>query len=428
MSKISTEHFFPISVYFRKKKEELKKVFSEQGGKATFESGKKWTGASKLLEQAKATGQKLPILFSAADGYNDLIYWAVLESISVQPDAKGKFPTTLKIVDLTPLPEDIPLNSLRKVGTDQHFSDDMLSGYCFCQTPAFLQHQIHYWVIKGRPSDNDFESWLIPGTEDTWRTSRPPQSWSPGDRLFFWMSSPARCVVGLGVLKGLHKKKDKSGNNLFDVEYLTYPLANRPFIDDLRLNAKLFDASFLKSGPAWTVYSLTEEQGKELYQIVVGQNPEINLGWNTRTPLIQRAREFEAVDLAEPPARVITTTSRVIRDTVKARQMKLKYGYGCQVCRLKIEFGPGRFYVEAHHVRPLGGNHKGCDTEDNLMILCPTHHAMFDLGIPYFVSPNRIRIYNQEYDLLCNHKLSDDNVSYHNEFLYNGVLNSSRPN
>src|SRR5262245_51426056 len=99
--------------------------------------------------------------------------------------------------------------------------------------------QVHYWIIKGRPRDNNFEDWLASRVDDTWRTGKPPKSWSPGDRLFFWEASPASRVVGLGRLKEIRKKKNKDGDSLFDVEYLTRPLANRPSINELRLNTKL---------------------------------------------------------------------------------------------------------------------------------------------------------------------------------------------
>ena len=36
------------------------------------------------------------------------------------------------------------------------------------------------------------------------------------------------------------------------------------------------------------------------------------------------------------------------------------------------------FYAEAHHVRPLGGDHKGDDRKDNLICVCPNHHAQLD--------------------------------------------------
>ena len=64
----------------------------------------------------------------------------------------------------------------------------------------------------------------------------------------------------------------------------------------------------------------------------------------------------------------------------------------CQVCGERIECADGSFYAEVHHIRPLGGNHGGHDIQENMLILCTTHHAMFDLRLPRFLSLNEVRI------------------------------------
>ena len=39
------------------------------------------------------------------------------------------------------------------------------------------------------------------------------------------------------------------------------------------------------------------------------------------------------------------------------------------------------FYSEVHHLQPLGNKHNGADNKHNMLVLCPNHHSMFDLGI-----------------------------------------------
>jgi putative restriction endonuclease len=79
------------------------------------------------------------------------------------------------------------------------------------------------------------------------------------------------------------------------------------------------------------------------------------------------------------PSRKTTTVSRVIRDTRKSRELKERYQHTCQVCSIRL-VGVGGPYAEAAHVRPLGKPHDGPDTFDNLVCLCPNHHALFDMG------------------------------------------------
>ena len=84
-------------------------------------------------------------------------------------------------------------------------------------------------------------------------------------------------------------------------------------------------------------------------------------------------------DYTQPP-RVLTMISRIIRDTALGRSIKKKNKWRCNICGVKISLPNGEYYIEAHHLHPLGGDFNGPDTEQNIIILCPTHHAEFDYG------------------------------------------------
>ena len=114
------------------------------------------------------------------------------------------------------------------------------------------------------------------------------------------------------------------------------------------------------------------------------------------------------------PKRIESTIDRIIRDTAAARHLKERYEYHCQVCGLQIEVSLGRYYAEVHHLRPLGGEHQGGDSHSNMLVLCPNHHAMFDLLIPRFIDAKRIVIENQEFQLELRHRLSPEEIDYHN--------------
>lgn len=105
------------------------------------------------------------------------------------------------------------------------------------------------------------------------------------------------------------------------------------------------------------------------------------------------------------PVRTKQTVHRFIRDTEMSQRIKRLYGFRCQVCGLRLEIAPREFYSEAHHLRPLGGEHKGTDVSGNVLCLCPNHHALFDyFAIP--LKPSRLK--------LKRHKLGPSFVHYYN--------------
>ena len=94
---------------------------------------------------------------------------------------------------------------------------------------------------------------------------------------------------------------------------------------------------------------------------------------------VSSAEAQEAVDSAAPPPRYKAAVVRVVRDTALTREMKRECGHRCHVCGEAIPLGRGESYSEGHHLRPLGSKHAGPDVRSNILILCPNHHAQFDL-------------------------------------------------
>jgi len=105
------------------------------------------------------------------------------------------------------------------------------------------------------------------------------------------------------------------------------------------------------------------------------------------------------------PPKIEGTNLRIVRDTEICREIKRLYGCRCQVCGLRLELKPGDFYAEGHHIRPLGGLHKGLDVRDNILCLCPNHHVLFD-NFAIRLDPARLRFKK--------HDLRQSFVDYHN--------------
>jgi predicted restriction endonuclease len=157
-------------------------------------------------------------------------------------------------------------------------------------------------------------------------------------------------------------------------------------------------------------YGYLPEEGRKVYQFTLQR--------------IEQGTEKADTDEAPPdlarPRRAETTQSRIIRNTVVVEDLKQTYEYTCQVCGDRRHGEDGAFYAEGHHLKPLGSPHEGLDVRENLLVLCPNHHADFDYG-NITVDPDSLEI-QHEYDesvnerltLVGGHELGREYLEYHN--------------
>ncbi|HEY1717965.1 MAG TPA: HNH endonuclease [Verrucomicrobiae bacterium] len=141
--------------------------------------------------------------------------------------------------------------------------------------------------------------------------------------------------------------------------------------------------------------------------------------WRLSNPEPPKPKAFTqpACDVQEPPEKIITQVIRIVRDTKTAATLKERYDFKCQVCGEQIQITDNSFYIEVHHVRPLGGKHLGFDVVENMLVLCPNHHTMFDFGVPRFIDALHIVIHGKTYTLTCKHELAVASVDYHNKII-----------
>ena len=118
-------------------------------------------------------------------------------------------------------------------------------------------------------------------------------------------------------------------------------------------------------------------------------------------------------DLEAPPAaRVETTVFRIERDTKLSLLVKSLHKYKCQIltCEYIIVLANGLHYAEGHHVKPLGKPHSGPDILENIVCLCPNHHAACDLGAIRLVATNLRQV--------TGHVIGQEFLDYHNQTIY----------
>lgn len=174
-------------------------------------------------------------------------------------------------------------------------------------------------------------------------------------------------------------------------------------------DSKIAEIHAFKTREIKTVYDISLADAQYLLKIA-----------GAKYKVFEKKSEKSAIasSVLEPPKRVSVEITRIVRDTAKTKELKKIYEYRCQICNQRIKISPTKFYAEVHHIKPLGGKHKGLDEESNMIVVCPTHHACFDLGVAKFVSSNKVKIGKEIFVLSNKHKLSKDNLDYHNKIIF----------
>jgi predicted restriction endonuclease len=123
------------------------------------------------------------------------------------------------------------------------------------------------------------------------------------------------------------------------------------------------------------------------------------------------------------------------RDTWKVKELKKLYQDSCQICGFPVFMLINELhkvsYSEVCHIQPHSKN--GLDDYPNMMVLCPNHHIMFDIGIISIVPSeynnnwtishvDHSSVLNNSELKLLRHELSLDCVRYHYENVHLPVI------
>ena len=103
---------------------------------------KRWVSAKALLEEARAAGEDMPIIFSDSRDCSVLIRWAVLQDVVVGPAN-----TTFRFARLAPLREHSTQELVLR-SSGQNIAPNFIRPYALCETPAFLTHEDKTKVLE----------------------------------------------------------------------------------------------------------------------------------------------------------------------------------------------------------------------------------------------------------------------------------------
>jgi hypothetical protein len=76
--------------------------------------------------------------------------------------------------------------------------------------------------------------------------------------------------------------------------------------------------------------------------------------------------------------RAVTTVRRLARDQLFTQRVRRLAGHRCAVCPEHLDYRDASI-LEVAHIRPVAA--RGPDHPRNALVLCPTHHALFDEGL-----------------------------------------------
>ena len=116
-----------------------------------------------------------------------------------------------------------------------------------------------------------------------------------------------------------------------------------------------------------------------------------------------------------------------MRDTCLGLALKELYRYRCQACGGTVPLAKSD-YAESHHLRPVGAPHYGPDRPNNVLVLCPNHHVMFDRGAAS-IEPQTLRLVHarprvafpyRRLRVRKDHRLARTHLEYHFRHIFRG--------
>jgi hypothetical protein len=242
---------------------------------------------------------------------------------------------------------------------------------------------MNYWLVKGNPA-NAWEKMLRPGKLWQWHSKKPSLHWKKGDRVFFWISSPKMQLVALGEFVRPNAGLDDEGQTLFDLRVQTERFEVPVGIDTLRNSPAMEGVSFLKAGPAGTVYPLTENQGEVLASIVAWDNPHLDIAriWGVQLKsepsLFLSEGEAVAMEGFDEGKLERVVVNRYERDGRNRKACLHHHKPRCIVCG----FAFSEHYrnipdtiIHVHHLYRVADGERKPDPCKDMVPVCPNCHA-----------------------------------------------------
>lgn len=235
-----------------------------------------------------------------------------------------------------------------------------------------------------------------------------------------------RQVVIEGKLKGVVERKviNVKGPSLNEYYILG---KTKPHINDLRSSPfQVIKSNPLNDLPDKENTRKSRKQQEQSIQPKLSENHKTNVDSNLNQQIPDNSSQLNLSSLNigsfSPVKRdhKITVTQR---NQILAQQLKALYNDYCQICGTRIDLGDGESMSEVHHIQPLGA-HNGPDIPENMVVVCPNCHTLFDRGaITIDLQRNCIIHINPKHPLhekvlISKHKINSKYIEYHNTNIF----------
>jgi hypothetical protein len=124
----------PFSVYTIRHQRDLDEMYRRRG-EGGFDTNRLWRTGRALFQQAKGSGQRMPVIFASADVTDKLVYYAMLSDIELD---ETNSTTRYEFTELQKVEGDLPLSTLKLRSTNRPLSDNYIRPYAICLTPSFV--------------------------------------------------------------------------------------------------------------------------------------------------------------------------------------------------------------------------------------------------------------------------------------------------
>ena len=96
------------------------------------------------------------------------------------------------------------------------------------------------------------------------------------------------------------------------------------------------------------------------------------------------------------------------RNQALVNKIKELYSYKCQICEIQLKIRNSIYYIEVHHIWPLGLPHDGPDVQSNMICACPNCHVLLDQKVMK-INPNTLKTQK--------HQIDSKYIDYHNKMV-----------
>jgi 5-methylcytosine-specific restriction protein A len=369
-------------------------------GQIEFTENTPWVTGQKLLTEAKAADEYLPVLLADATSEQlGIMAWGVANLIKVSGNQ-----TTIRLENVQAIAARPVIDSLLSQSTGEFLSPDDQRNYRIVETPAFLFEEPSTFLLTWNPAKqipmqefiNIRESLHQGETADWDWTCRSHNKVKAGDRFFMLRQGSApRGIVGSGWIRS-YGWEHKEGGHYVDITWEAVTDPHRPF--DPRTIAGAEDFHWTPQGSGIELDPAISDAVWKAWESHLQNDPyyvreEDDAGMKLSNTKSGNLDEEMVVAVDEDPAsslegRLIETWSTRRERNPKNRALCLAiHEPRCAVCAMNFleEYGEiGRDFIHVHHERPLGSADIDGALQDpgkDLKPVCPNCYAMLHRGL-----------------------------------------------